>query len=297
MLADDDILNSVGVSDASEWQRLVTPLTTTIDGMSYGRYVTKALFGPLVHKATTYLTGNGAALFREQLISLHKECIPGSATLTVNPQVVAVGSTVRSTVIVTNENGRLLLGRKTTPGAFEDVLKPIDSVTFLAYAPRDTAPYLGLSISPNLWLATPVEIPLVSVPVTITERDTSEWVPIEASNGGLGSPAPGVVPSDPWDGSEGSCYQVRHVTGEGASYVDYELHCGRRYTIDYIQPATLVTGLPVVSSRVKWKGADGTTNAGGNTAGCGPEHCLSSVTVELLEGGGHAVGRGTVAVP
>lgn len=304
ILADFDVLKEIGISNPLDWQRLATPVTAAVGNARTSRYFVGAgatglvaLGSMYVHQAQTYLTGAGGVLFQEQLIRLHKECIPGSGSLTVDLPVAPVGSNVQASVIVTNQNGRTLLGRRTTPGSDERVLKRIDSTTFLAYAPRDTTPYLGVSISPNLYLSAPVTIPVVSVQIIIAERDTSNWVVIEASNGGLGSPAPGQAPTDPWDGAEGSCYQERIVPGEGASYVKYQLRCGRRYTIQDNLPTTLVSGLPIVASSMRWTGADGVSVPGGYVAACGPERCWRSVTVELFDGTNHVVGRGTAAVP
>jgi hypothetical protein len=210
--------------------------------------------------------------------------------MTLTPSVAPVATTLQLDVEVMNQNSRELLGRKINPGYDGRMLQRLDSVSFFAYAPREGTAQMSLNLAWNLTLRANFTIPLVPIQSNLVARDTLWWVTVSASNGGLGSPTPGPVPTS------GTCGEIRHVPGEGTSYVDYQAKCATLYHVDYTVPPTLASGLQIREGQAVWNYLDG-TQSGGNDAACGEVRCLESVKLELIDVSGSVVGRTILPIP
>jgi hypothetical protein len=295
MIAEHDILRLTGISNASEWQSITTVLgdsvTAAMAAEPQRATIIELSAAAYVHQVGEYMRGPGRALFLNYLTTLHKECVAGSGTLTLTPSTILVGSTTQLEIHVQNQNGRELFGRKKNPGYDSRMLERIDSVTFLAYEPRDLVAQMSWNVAWNLTLRSSFTIPLVPVSFTLASKDSVWWNVIEANNGGLGSPIPGPVPTG------GSCDEVRRVDGEGSSYVIYKASCATLYHVDYSAPPTLASGLQIRDDYVVWTYLDGTHSGGKDSACGGAQPCLESVRVELVDAFGNIVGRTVKAVP
>jgi hypothetical protein len=298
LLAEHDVLRLTGISNPADWESITTPLGDSVAKMmallgpnpgpaSVGNGpLIELMASPDVHAVAQYLSeGTNSRRFGDRLVNLHRECIAGSGTLSLAPSTAPLGSTVKLSATILNQNGRPLIGRKMKPSDPSPMLQNVDSVTYLAYAPREWAGQMSLRVSDNLTLTATVSVPLLSVPTTLAKRDSLWWTVVGGSNGGLGSPAPGPIPTS------GSCGEVRRVPGEGQSYVDYLGNCATLYHVDYSVPSTLSSGLPIRGGQVTWKRLDGTLDGSDDTICGGSQPCLESVKVEWIDTFGGVVAR------
>jgi hypothetical protein len=235
---------------------------------------------------TTYLTGEISDQVFAQLAELHRECVMGSAEITLSASTVAVGSTVTATVDVRNQHNRTLQGRKVTFGSNGFVMEQIGASTFRAMLPR-SAQDISANVDSRLFPQTQVQIPLVVVAgASFWEEDyDGGWDVVLSSNGDQNSPPPTTPPTGHWDGDEGSCRTVIHEMSTGTAFEDWQLRfCGRTYHVSGA-PDTLVSGRHVDVTPI-WRDASGSQVG----SGCDEHHCIVSLQVELHDDSGELVG-------
>ena len=250
------------------------------------------------------------AAVTERLTTLHRECVQHELTLTPPALTVPAGTHFTILPRVFNQNGHKLFGREMWESSAYDL--PADSVHhFYALSPRDTEETIR---HVRVWTSQLADSVRVDVPLgaitgaSVAERDSSWWVQVAGSNGGLGDPPLGFEqgPSDMWDGSESSCGRLETVTGRtgpgGTSYGTFELHCARLFTLTPSNVTDPFVAGQTAYLRAKYFGVPNlpgvAVNEDGIHALCyGPEKCLAYVIVYgFTDSGEHIATSGPIPV-
>jgi hypothetical protein len=226
-----------------------------------------------------------------------------TATLTV-PSTVSVGDTFAVGASITNQNGRLLLGRYVNYSFDTEALDLLDSVTFRAMAPRANLLTISGRISNNLYVNAQLRVPLLSITASITEKLTWRWDVIGGSNGadstgaGNNTPKSGPPPTEAWNGDAASCSKQVTVPGESTSYLVYERYCGRTYHVMFDKPATLASGRPVTSAEIVFGNQSVGPVVSEADVSCGLAKCVSPLFVLATDQYGKVVATsGPTAFP
>ena len=241
-----------------------------------------------------------------RLVSLHKECV--QQTLTVSPelQTIRVGSEFSFTPHLYNQNGRELFGRNIFEGSGEDFIW-LDKYRYRAHLPRDPryGPQSVQVSTQYLYQDAKVVVPLVPVVgASLAEKDSSWWEVVAASNGGLGDPPYGWEqgPGYSWDGSPDTCGATETIYGRtgwgGVSYGVFVLRCRRLFTVTYgvVTDAEVAPYVDHYESRFHGS-AEATVDPRQLSVVCGAERCIDSVEVVAIDRYRETVGSSGELLP
>lgn len=287
------------VTGPTGWDIIHTPLMDRMQAIlnEHPDSVAKLLYGirlgPRMHSIDKSYLGDSVARAEvlSRLTSLHKECVQQTLTVTPPSQTVRAGDEFSFVPHLYNQNGRELFGRTIDdgPGNFT----PLGNFSYRAHIPRDPR-YGAQSIdvsTPYLYQEAEVTVPLVPVAgASLTEKDSSWWAMIGASNGGLDDPPLGFEqgPGGSWDGAPGSCGTTVTINGRmgpgGQSYGVFELRCMRLFTVTYGVVTDPEVAPQVDHFETRFHGSsEEMLDPRQMTVACGPEICLDSIEVVAID--------------
>jgi hypothetical protein len=244
------------------------------------------------------------AAVQSAAITLHKECVVGSFTVTPATSTVRMGDSVSFSSAVVNENGRALPNR--SPGyQTQHPWGSMHDSTFTAVLPREdtVVAVVGQLYNSRVNGHAQVTIPLADITVHYTEVNETYWAVDSVRNWRLGVDLP--PPSAPtWDGSAGDCSRSTTQQDGYSGTTFFSQRCSR--VLDLPDEGRPEASFSIADERyaaaiASYKVHDFEYQTGQlldiRRCGIAPydddgHYCWDRITVHAYDANGHAIARG-----